>query len=167
MSNKFILSVMGETEIERFEVDISKKREAIAVPSLPEDHINLLGAMLDNFAEKDLTETQQAEMAYIAESFVLSKLNNEIHGYVLLLVLREKWPVGQKAKFKVTADRVSANHTYLSHICAPQTIVPSPDETQLKKAEDNALITELAFLKKNKKRFANSSAVQSFLRQKG
>ena len=35
----------------------------------------------------------------------------------------------------------------------------------LKKAEDSSLASQLSFLKKNKKRFANSSAIHEFIRQ--
>ena len=31
---------------------------------------------------------------------------------IMLLILRERWPVGSKAKFKAIADRVGASHTY-------------------------------------------------------
>ena len=40
-----------------------------------------------------------------------------------------------------------------------------PDEKDLKKAEDSSLASQLSFLKKNKKRFANSSAIHEFIRQ--
>ena len=165
MSDNFILSVMGESEIETFDVQISHKRSPSELPSLEEDQINWLGSMLDCVAEEELTDTQKADIAYVSESYILKNLKSDFKGYVLLLVLREKWPVGQKAKFKVKADKVGASHTYIPHICEPQPIEPSPDETQIKTAEDKALASQLAFLKKNKKRFANSSAVHAYIGQ--
>ena len=167
MSDSFILSVMGESEIETFKVQMSNKRSPSEIPSLQEEQINWLGSMLDNVAEEDLTDTQKSDIAYVSESYILKNLKSNFKGYVLLLILREKWPVGQKAKFKVKADKVGANHTYIAHICVPQPIEPTPNETQIKIAENKALASELAFLKKNKKRFANSSAVHSYIGQNG
>ena len=165
MSDSFILSVMGESEIEIFDVQISKKRSPSNLPSLEEDQINWLGSMLDNVAEQDLTDTQKSDIAYVSESYILKNLKSDLKGYILLLILREKWPVGQKAKFKVKANKVGANHTYIPHICEPQSIVQTPDETHIKIAEDKALASQLTFLKKNKKRFAHSSAVHAYLGQ--
>ena len=165
MSDSFILSVMGESEIEIFDVQISKKRSPSNLPSLEEDQINWLGSMLDNVAEQDLTDTQKSDIAYVSESYILKNLKSDRKGYILLLVLREKWPVGQKAKFKVKANKVGANHTYIPYICEPQSIEHTPDETHIKIAEDKALASQLTFLKKNKKKFANSSAVHAYLGQ--
>ena len=167
MSDSFIVSVMGESQIETFDVQITNKRVALQAPKEVEDQLNWLGSMLDIVAEENLTHKIKEDINFIAESFVLEKLNTDAKGYVLLLILREKWPVGQKAKFKARADRVNARHTYIAHICRPQPIVPSPDKNDLKKAEDSALASQLPFFKKNKKRFANSSALHEFIRQNG
>ena len=167
MSDSFIISVMGESQIETFEVQIADKRTPLHAPSSQEDQLNWLGSMLDIAEEENLTENQKNDIAFIAETFILKSLKTEATGYVLLLVLREKWPVGQKAKFKLKADQVGANHTYIAHICKPQIIIKNPNETQLKKAEDSALAAQLSFFKKNKKRFANSSALHAFIRQNG
>ena len=101
----------------------------------------------------------------LSNAFVLDNLKSDFKSYVLLLVLREIWPVGQKSKIKIRADKVGANHTYIAHICEPQVIGPSPDEKDLKKAEDSSLSSQLSFLMNNKKRFANSSAIHEFIRQ--
>ena len=165
MSGSFIVSVMGERQIETFDVQIGNKRVSLQTSKEVEDQINWLGSMLDTVSEESLTQRQKDDIAYIAESFVLEKLNTDTKGYVLLLVLREKWPVGKKAKFMLKADRDGASHTYIAHICKPQAIVSSPNENELKKAEDSALASQLSFFKKNKKRFANSSALHEFIRQ--
>ena len=167
MSDSLIVSVMGESQIETFDVQITNKRVALHAPKELEDKLNWLGSMLDTVAEENLDHKIKEDINFIAESFVLEKLNTDAKGYVLLLILREKWPVGQKAKFKARADRVNARHTYIAHICRPQPIVPSPDKNDLKKAEDSALASQLPFFKKNKKRFANSSALHEFIRQNG
>ena len=167
MSDSLIVSVMGESQIETFDVQITNKRVALQAPNEVEDRLNWLGSMLDIVAEEQLTHELKKDINFIAESFVLDKLNTDAKGYVLLLILREKWPVGQKAKFKAKADRVSARHTYIAHICEPQPIVLSPNENDLKKAEDSALASQIPFFKKNKKRFANSSALHEFIRQNG
>ena len=120
MSDGFILSVMGESEIETFEVQLKNKRMSSQVHDTIEDQVNWLGSMLDVGADTNLTQAQKENIAYIAESFVLDNLKSDFKSYVLLLVLREKWPVGQKSKFKIRADKVGANHTYITHICEPQ-----------------------------------------------
>ena len=167
MSDSIIVSVMGESHIETFDVNIANKRVPILAPDAVEDQLNWLGSMLDIVPEENLTQTQKDDIAFIAESFILKKLSPDIKGYVLLLILREKWPVGQKTKFKLKADRVSANHTYIAHICEPQAMTISPNEDELKKAEDKSLMSQLPFFKKNKKLFANSSALHTFIRQNG
>ena len=77
MSDSFILSVMGESEIETFDVQISHKRSPSELPSLEEDQINWLGSMLDLVAEKELTDIQKADMAYVSESFILKNLKSK------------------------------------------------------------------------------------------
>jgi hypothetical protein len=84
--------------------------------------------------------------------------------FVLLTLLREKWPVGSKAKFKTIADRVKADHTYLAHICAAAKLDDLDDEDSLKQEESRQLSLSLAFYKTNRRRFANSSAVQGLIK---
>ena len=64
---------------------------------------------------------------------------------MLLTLLREKWPVGSKAKFKIIADRVKADHTYLAHICAAAKLDDLDDEDSLKQEETRQLSLSLAF----------------------
>ena len=47
MSDGFILSVMGESEIETFEVQLKNKRMSPQVHDTIEDQVNWLGSILD------------------------------------------------------------------------------------------------------------------------
>ena len=84
--------------------------------------------------------------------------------FVLMTILREKWPVGSKSRFKVIADRVKADHTYLAHICAAAKLDNLDDEDSLKQEETRQLSLSFAFYKANRHRFANSSAVQGLIK---
>ena len=95
-------------------------------------------------------------------SFFLYKINNLIF---LLTILREKWPVGSKAKFKILADRVGTDHTYLAVPCGAVKIDALDDLASLKEAETQQLAATLVFYRANRKRFANSSAVQGLIKQ--
>ena len=77
MSDGFILSVMGESEIETFEVQLKNKRMSSQVHDTIEDQVNWLGSILDVGADKNLTQAQKENIAYIAESFVLDNLKSE------------------------------------------------------------------------------------------
>ena len=82
--------------------------------------------------------------------------------YVLLLILREKWPVGNKAKFKLKAERVSAEFTYHFLVCPPQKgVTPDDDDDALQTAETQSLAAMLPVLKANRS-FAASSGLRSF-----
>ncbi len=85
--------------------------------------------------------------------------------FILLTILREKWPVGSKAKFRTFADRVRADHTYLAVPCGAVQINEIDDEAILKEAETNQLAAKLGFFRVNRKRFANSSAVQGLIKR--
>ena len=61
--------------------------------------------------------------------------------------LREKWPVGSKAKFKILADRVGADHTYLAVPCGAVKIDALDDAASLKEAETQQLAATLPFIK--------------------
>ena len=52
MSDGFILSVMGESEIETFEVQLKNKRMSSQVHDTIEDQVNWLGSILDVGADK-------------------------------------------------------------------------------------------------------------------
>ena len=121
-----IIRVMGEIEIHCFEStgnaaligDISALTEIDAPTDA--DMVNWLGKALDDPAAPSLDDDEgwrkQVEVA--AEILAAPALQGaEADDFVLLLVLREKWPVGSKARFKILADRVGSNHTYRLLAC--------------------------------------------------
>ena len=157
MSDRFILSVMGESEIETFEVQLKNKRMSSQVHDTIEDQVNWLGSILDVGADKNLTQAQKENIAYIAESFVLDNLKSDFKSYVLLLVLREKWPVGQKSKFKIRA-KATPRHV-------PEVIIAVKDIPRTRSGK----ITELAVRDvihnkdvKNTEALANPEALELF-----
>ena len=99
----------------------------------------------------------------VADNPLAAKIDTGAN-FVLLTLLREKWPVGSKSKFKVIADRVGADHTYLSHICGAVKLDNLEDHNALKREEAYQLSIALGFYKANRRRFANSSAVQGLIK---
>ncbi len=169
-----IIRVMGEIEIHCFEPDgiVGSTADIPPLSSLDEvrdgDIINWLGYALDNPAAPSLDEDEnwrgQVEgAAKILAAPALAKANAD--DFVLLLVLREKWPVGTKAKFKIQADRVGASHTYRLLSCPLQKGADITDEESLSAAETASLRAMIPTLKKIRKQFANSSGLQQFLHQ--
>ena len=65
MSDGFILSVMGESEIETFEVQLKNKRMSSQVHNKIEDQVNWLGSILDVGADTNLTQAHKENIAYI------------------------------------------------------------------------------------------------------
>ena len=65
---------------------------------------------------------------------------------------------------KIIAGRVNADHTYLAHICAAAKLDNLDDKDVLKQEETHQLSVALAFYKANRRRFANSSAVQGLIK---
>ena len=63
MSDGFILSVMGESEIETFEVQLKNKRMSPQVHDTIEDQVNWLGSILDVGADTNLTQAQKENIA--------------------------------------------------------------------------------------------------------
>tara|TARA_B100000989_G_scaffold239099_1_gene185986 strand:+ start:472 stop:708 length:237 start_codon:yes stop_codon:yes gene_type:complete len=74
--------------------------------------------------------------------------------------LRKKWPIGSKSKFKILADRVGTDYTYLAVPCGAVKIAALDDVVSLQEAGTQQVAKSLAFYKANRKRFANSSALQ-------
>ena len=139
------------------------------------DRVNLLGHWMDQDRGAELAADQNHldAMTVIASEMIASEttagstLASQLEAganFVLLTLLREKWPVGSKAKFKIIADRVKADHTYLAHICAAAKLDDLDDEESLKQEETRQLSLSLAFYKGNRRRFANSSAVQGLIK---
>ena len=151
------------------------ERRGAAKLALFADKVNLLGHWMDQDrgAELAVDQNHLDAMTIIASEIVTSKatagsaLASQFEAganFVLLTLLREKWPVGSKAKFKTIADRVKADHTYLAHICAAAKLDDLDDEDSLKQEETRQLSLSLAFYKINRRRFANSSAVQGLIK---
>ena len=167
---KILIRIMGESDI----IDVTMTRKAASHALLmgldAADKINLLGHWMDQDRGAELAADQNHLDAMtiiaseiIADSALASQLEAGAN-FALLTLLREKWPVGSKAKFKTIADRVTADHTYLAHICAAAKLDNIDDEDSLKQEETRQLSLSLAFYKANRRRFANSSAVQGLIK---
>ena len=165
-----LIRIMGESDI----VDVTMTRNAPSNAMLmgldAADKVNLLGHWMDQdrgaelAADKNHLDAMTSNASDIlADSPLASQLEAGAN-FVLLTLLREKWPVGSKAKFKIIAERVKADHTYLAHICAAAKLDELDDEDSLKQEETRQLSLALAFYKANRRRFANSSAVQGLIK---
>mgnify|MGYP000483204895 FL=1 len=167
---KTLIRIMGESDI----VDVTMTRNAPSNAMLmgldAADKVNLLGHWMDQDrgAELAADKNHLDAMTSIASDILAdSPLASQLEAganFVLLTLLREKWPVGSKAKFKIIAERVKADHTYLAHICAAAKLDELYDEDSLKQEETRQLSLALAFYKANRRRFANSSAVQGLIK---
>jgi hypothetical protein len=165
-----LIRIMGESDI----VDVTMTRNAPSNAMLmgldAADKVNLLGHWMDQDrgAELAADKNHLDAMTSIASDLLAdSPLASQLEAganFVLLTLLREKWPVGSKAKFKIIAERVKADHTYLAHICAAAKLDELDDEDSLKQEETRQLSLALAFYKANRRRFANSSAVQGLIK---
>ena len=167
-----MLRLMGESDI----IDIDPAaHDGNAHPRLmgldADDRINLLGHWLDQDRGEVMAADPDALSAMIAigaEFLESQELSGQWGGdvnLVVMTILREKWPVGSKAKFQARADRVGADHTYLAHLCAPAKMDDLSDEAALKQSETAQLMMSLPRFKQMRKSFANSSAVQTLIRQ--
>jgi len=170
-----IIRVMGEIDIHSFDAGaLSAQPPGIASLNALQDRtdadlVNWLGRTLDNPGANPLDDADLvAEIEAAASYCALSRRDETGTGdFVLLLVLRQRWPVGSKARFRAVAERVGADHTYLLLACPAQTHVSLDDDDSLSKAEAGALQAMVPILKKNRKQFAASSGLQQFLQQLG
>jgi hypothetical protein len=80
-----------------------------------------------------------------------------------MLVLRERWPVGSKAKLRDIAARAGAVFSYKLVVCPPQPFTEGSDDEAVAKAEAASLAEMLPTLKRARKQFASSSGLQQFL----
>ena len=87
----------------------------------------------------------------------------EADSFVLMLVLRERWPVGSKAKLRDIAARAGAVFSYKLVVCPPQPFTDGSDDEAVAKAEAASLAEMLPTLKRARKQFASSSGLQQFL----
>ena len=167
---KILIRVMGESDIVDVTMTHKAANHALLMGLDAADKVNLLGHWMDQDRGAELAADQNHldAMAIIASEIIADNaLASQLEAganFVLLTLLREKWPVGSKAKFKTIADRVTADHTYLAHICAAAKLDDLDDEDSLKQEESRQLSLSLAFYKTNRRRFANSSAVQGLIK---
>ena len=173
-NHSVLIRIMGESDI----VDVNlikiasnaQGSSALLAGLDRPDQINLLGHWMDQDRGASLVgdtvhldAITQIASNIVADSPLAAQIDAGAN-FVLLTILREKWPVGSKSKFKVIAGRVGADHTYLSHICAAAKLDNLEDHDALKQEETNQLSIALGFYKTNRRRFANSSAVQGLIR---
>ena len=170
LDSKTIIRIMGETDIVDIEMTSGQLSHPLLMGLEEADRVNLLGHWMDQDRGVALAEDPAylEAMAIIASDIVQADKHAAAitagANFTLVTILREKWPVGSKAKFKIVADRVKADHTYLAHVCAAMTLDNLDVAETLKQAETSQLSLALAYFKANRRRFANSSAVQSLLR---
>ena len=173
-SHRVLIRIMGESDI----VDVNLIKRAANAPDGSaflagldgSDQINLLGHWMDQDRGAALADDSayldamtQIASNILADSPLAAQIDAGAN-FVLLTILWEKWPVGSKSRFKVIADRVMADHTYLAHICAAAKLNDLNDEDSLKHEETRQLSQSLAFYKANRRRFSNSSAVQGLIK---
>ena len=172
---KTLIRIMGESDIVDVTMTPKAASNALLMGLGAVDKINLLGHWMDQDRGAELAADQNhfdaitiiASEIITSEATADSALASQFEAganFVLLTLLREKWPVGSKAKFKTIADRAKADHTYLAHICAAARLDDLDDEDSLKQEESRQLSLSLAFYKTNRRRFANSSAVQGLIK---
>jgi hypothetical protein len=131
---------------------------------------NWLGDQLDK-ADADESGPTDAEMKLIEDAATLllyqqaeeNDITYEADSFVLMLVLRERWPVGSKAKLRDIAARAGAVFSYKLVVCPPQPFTEGSDDEAVAKAEAASLAEMLPTLKRARKQFASSSGLQQFL----
>ena len=131
---------------------------------------NWLGDQLDK-ADADESGPSDAEMKLIEDAAALllyqqaeeNDVTYQADSFVLMLVLRERWPVGSKAKLRDVAARAGAAFSYNLVVCPPQPFTDASDDEAVAKAEAASLAEMLPALKRARKQFASSSGLQQFL----
>ena len=168
-----IVRLMGEIDIHSFKADslLSDRPSPDGVSAQDKltdgDVINWLGWALDSGAADRLEDDEGFRAQVEAAGRYLAHLRQPDLGtgqFLMLLILRERWPVGSKAKFKTVADRVGASHTYHLIACPVQDGVAFDDEESLSSAEAKSLHAMVPFMKRSRKQFAASSGLQQFLK---
>lgn len=167
-----IIRVMGETDIVDIDVDAHDDGANAKLMGLDlADKINLLGHWMDQDGGVALGSDSEhlAAMTAITVNFLANgeagaAFANRTN-FMLLTILREKWPVGSKAKFQKMAERVGARYIYLAVACDNAKVDDLNDDDALKKAETSQLGLALANFRRMRKQFANCSAVQTLIRQ--
>ena len=167
-----MIRIMGESDIVDIDLTSHDGKTSPKLMGLDMmDKINLLGHWMDQDRGEALVADPDylGAMAVIVAEYVASP---DLEGqfatdanFMLVNVLREKWPVGSKAKFQKIAARVGAEHTYLAVPCMAAKVENLQDEAELKQAETSQLAMALPLFRRMRKQFANSSAVQTLIRQ--
>ena len=85
--------------------------------------------------------------------------------FYLVTILRERWPVGGRAKFFERTKRVGAKHTYVVYLCEPVQLNDLGDATVVKNTETFLLRRAMPHFRRHRKTFSASSAVQTLIRQ--
>ena len=167
-----LLRLMGESDI----IDIDPSEHDGSMHPLlmgldATDRINLLGHWLDHDQGEAMSDDQDTMSAmnaigatFLGEQALAASWGGEVN-FVVMTILREKWPVGSKSGYRAIADRVGASHTYLANLCTAAKLDDLADEAALKQSETAQLMMALSQFRQNRKRFANSSAVQTLIRQ--
>lgn len=168
-----IVRLMGEIDIHSFSPDtLLAERPSLDGVSIKSevtdgDVINWLGWALDSGAADRLEEDEIFRGQVESAGRYLAGLRQPDLGadqFVMLLILRERWPVGSKAKFKAVADRVGASHTYHLMACPPQDSVDFNDDEAMSSAEAQSLHAMVPMMRRARKQFAASSGLQQFLK---
>ena len=168
-----IIRLMGEIDIHSFTADsLLLEQPVISNLQMPDgvsdsDMINWLGQALDSGAADRLEEDEEFRRQVESAGRYLTGLRQpglKDGQFIMLLILRERWPVGSKAKFKVVADRVGASHTYHLMACPIQEAVDFNDDEAMSSAEAKSLHAMVPAMKRSRKQFANSSGLQQFLK---
>ena len=167
-----LLRLMGESDI----IDIDPGQHGPELhPRLmgldEADRINLLGHWLDHdqgVAMSDDPDTMSAIISiaagFLSASGSVPGWGSEVN-FVVMTILRERWPVGSKSSYRAVAERVGATHTYVAELCAPARLDDLTNEAALKQSETAQLMMALPRYRRDRKRYANSSAVQTLIRQ--
>ena len=168
-----IIRLMGEIDIHSFRADsLLLEQPVISNLKMPDgigdsDMINWLGWALDSGAATRLEEDEEFREQVETAGRYLTGLHQpgmKDEQFIMLLILRERWPVGSKAKFKAIADRVGASHTYHLMACPTQEGVDFDDDGAMSSAEAKSLHAMVPVMKRSRKQFANSSGLQQFLK---
>lgn len=162
-----IIRVMGESDVHYVTIAKDSPRKPVSHLETLEDKVNWLGHMMDADRFAQISDSDLADLEAVTEEISSEIRATQNGNFTMMVVLREKWPVGSKAKFKVKAERVSAAHTYKLVYCPAQQIEDLSNEEALQNAELQALGAQVPVFKKAKKLFANSSAIHGFLKQAG
>ena len=168
-----IIRLMGEIDIHSFRAEsLLLEQPLIRNLHMPDgasdsDVINWLGWVLDSGAADRLEEDEEFRGQVETAGRYLTGLRQpglKDDQFIMLLILRERWPVGGKAKFRVIADRVGASHTYHLMACPVQGTVDFDDDEAMSSAEAKSLHAMVPVMKRSRKQFANSSGLQQFLK---